>query len=383
MNAKLNIGIVCFPGIGGSGIVATELGMLLAREGHRVHFISYDQPFRLNGEIENVSWHEVTTSQYSLFKHEDYTLPLAVRISEVSRAHALDVIHVHYAVPHAVAALLACDMMGAHRPAVVTTLHGTDTTLIGRDPAFQPIIQHALRHSDALTAVSNHLAEDTRHVFGEDLDIDTVYNFYEAKPPTASRKAVRQRLGIAEDSPMLIHVSNLRPVKRVDLLIDTFARVRSQMASSLLIVGGGDIRECKEKARLRGVASDVHFCQDVSDVDTLFSAADVGLYTSEKESFGLSVLEGMCHGLPTVAFSVGGLPEVVNESCGFLVNFADTEALAKAALTLLSDKALLGAASIAARKRAQTYFRPSYAAQSYSKVYLKALAKRQAVSQCD
>src|SRR3954470_19042774 len=237
---KLKIGITCYPSVGGSGILASALGENLARLGHEVHFISYERPFRLPPDSDRVHFHPVVINDYDLFKYPDYTLPLSVRMAEVSRDYRLDVLHVHYAVPHATAAILARAMLPPDRqPRVVTTLHGTDTTLLGRDPGYGPAIRHALMSSDAVTAVSAWLADETRRLLAVDRPIDVIHNFFEPKPPTRSREEVRRELGL-RDEAMIVHVSNLRPVKRIDLLLDAVARVRPREAFKLVVLAGGD-----------------------------------------------------------------------------------------------------------------------------------------------
>ena len=225
--ARLKIGLTCYPSVGGSGILASSLGDELARRGHEVHFISYERPFRLPSESEGVYFHPVTVNDYGLFKYPDYTLPLSVKMAEVSRDFGLDVLHVHYAVPHATAAILARAMLpAATAPRVVTTLHGTDTTLLGRDPGYGPAIRHALEQSDAITVVSGFLAEETRRLLPTTRAIDTVHNFFSPRPVTRSRAAVRRELGCSPDEGLILHASNLRPLKRIDLLLQTLARVR-------------------------------------------------------------------------------------------------------------------------------------------------------------
>ena len=222
----LRIGITCYPSVGGSGILASSLGVDLARRGHDVHFISYERPFRLPPDVPRVRYHPVGINAYGLFKYPDYTLPLSVKMAEVSREHRLDVLHVHYAVPHATAAILARSMLPPElRPKVVATLHGTDTTLLGRDPGYGPAIRHALECSDAVTVVSEYLRDETRRLLGFDRPIDVVHNYFEPRPTRRTRDEVRHELGVIDEA-VVLHSSNLRPVKRVDLLLEAAARVR-------------------------------------------------------------------------------------------------------------------------------------------------------------
>src|SRR4051794_10788405 len=222
----LNIGITCYPSVGGSGVLATALGEALAARGHEVHFISYERPFRLPADVPRLHFHPVDVNDYGLFKYPDYTLPLSVKMAEVTRDHALDVLHVHYAVPHATAAILARDMSPPHRrPRIVTTLHGTDTTLLGNDPGYRPAIHHALRCSDAVTTVSNFLREETQRLFPIDHPIEVIHNFFTARIPRRSRQEVRAELGVS-DEVLLVHCSNLRPLKRIDLLLEAASRIK-------------------------------------------------------------------------------------------------------------------------------------------------------------
>src|SRR5271170_6193447 len=238
--ARLKIGITCYPSVGGSGILATALGVDLARRGHEVHFISYERPFRLPGNAPRLHFHPVAINDYGLFRYPDYTLPLSVKMAEVSRDRRLDVLHVHYAVPHATAAVLAREMLPPKlRPRLVTTLHGTDTTLLGRDPSYSPAIRHALVNSDAITTVSAYLKEETRRLLAVARPIDVISNFFEPRRARRTREQTRRELGL-RDETMLLHSSNLRPLKRVDLLLQTAALVRPRDAFKLVILAGGD-----------------------------------------------------------------------------------------------------------------------------------------------
>src|SRR5436190_4363769 len=240
MPGTLRIGITCYPSVGGSGILATTLGIELARRGHEVHFISYERPFRLPTDEPRLHFHPVVINDYDLFKYPDYTLPLSVKMAEVSRDHQLDVLHVHYAVPHATAALLARDMLpNGKRLRVVTTLHGTDTTLLGRDAGYGPAIRHALQHSDAVTAVSAFLKSESQRLLNLDRLIEVIYNFFEPRAAQRSREEVRRELGVADNEALLLHSSNLRPLKRVDLLLEAIARVRPANSFKLLVLAGG------------------------------------------------------------------------------------------------------------------------------------------------
>jgi N-acetyl-alpha-D-glucosaminyl L-malate synthase BshA len=324
----LKIGIACFPLIGGSGILATALGSELARRGHEVYFFSYAQPVRLDLPQDNLHFHRVDVAHNALFPSPDYTLPLAVKMAEVARAQQLDVFHVHYAVPHALAACLASQMLGPSAPRIVTTLHGTDTTLLGQDPDYRMAIEHALVHSDEVTAVSGSLRNQTQEIFRLQRPITVIPNFFTPSKPKRSREKVRSDLGLTDEF-LVLHMSSLRPVKRIDLLLRTIANVKNRKRVRLFILAGGPFDPYEpllDELRIRDV---VIVRQNTAVVDEYLQAADAGLYTSEYESFGLSILETMFYGKPVVAFSVGGIPEVIGDSCP-LYPFGDAAAAAVA-----------------------------------------------------
>ena len=366
----LRIGITCYPSVGGSGIVASALGEHLAGRGHEVHFISYERPFRLPFDAPRVHFHPVGINAYGLFKYPDYTLPLSVKMAEVSRDYRLDVLHVHYAVPHATAAILACSMLAPDlRPRVVTTLHGTDTTLLGRDPGYGPAIRHALVCSDAVTAVSEYLRQETRRVLGIDRPIDVVHNFFEPRSPRLSRAEVRHELGVG-DEVVVLHSSNLRPVKRIGLLLEAAARVRPRDAFRLLILAGEDFTPFASDVRRLGLEGRVIVLERVLDIEDYLQAADLGLFTSESESFGLSILEAMSFGCPSVATHVGGIPEVVQDGVsGVLVDSADAASLACAVENLIADPACRAALGRAARHRARERFSADVIVPRYEALY--------------
>src|ERR1700723_1953615 len=310
----LNIGITCYPSVGGSGILASALGEELAKRGHEVHFISYERPFRMPANAPRLFFHPVVINDYGLFKYPDYTLPLSVKMAEVSRASQLDILHVHYAVPHATAAMLARSMLPPEQqPRVVTTLHGTDTTLLGADPGYGPAIHHALTHSDAVTTVSEYLRQETQRVLGYTGPMDVIHNFFSPRAPRRSRETVRQELGLREEV-MLLHLSNLRPPKRIDLLLETVARIRPRKAFKLVILSGGNFGAFAGDVRRLGLEDRIIVRENISDIEDYLQAADLGLFTSENESFCLSILEAMCFGCPSVAPSVGGIPQVVQDN---------------------------------------------------------------------
>ena len=272
----LRIGITCYPSIGGSGILASSLGAELARRGHDVHFISYERPFRLPPDVPRVHFHPVGINAYGLFKYPDYTLPLSVKMAEVSREYRLDLLHVHYAVPHATAAVLARSMLPPGlRPKIVTTLHGTDTTLLGRDPGYGPAIRYALACSDAVTVVSEYLRDETRRVLDIDRPIDVVHNFFEPRPPRQTRDEVRHELGVT-DEMVVLHSSNLRPVKRIDLLLEAAARVRPRQSFRLVILAGEDFAPFAADVRRLGLEGRVVVLERVPDIEDYLQVADLG-----------------------------------------------------------------------------------------------------------
>jgi N-acetyl-alpha-D-glucosaminyl L-malate synthase BshA len=366
----LRIGITCYPSVGGSGILASALGEELARRGHEVHFISYERPFRMPADAPRLFFHPVVINDYELFKYPDYTLPLSVKMAEVARDHALDVLHVHYAVPHATAAILARSMLPEERrPRVVTTLHGTDTTLLGRDAGYGPAIRHALQQSDAVTAVSAWLSDETHRLLAIDRPIDVIHNFYSPRPPRRSPDEVRRELGL-ESEAMILHLSNLRPVKRINLLLDTVARVQPRASFKLVILAGGDFAPFTEQVRRLGIADRVLVRENVLDIEDYLQAADLGLFTSASESFCLSLLEAMWFGCPSVSTTVGGIPEVVTSGeTGVLVPVPEADALARAVEGLLADPVARRRMGSAAQHRAQARFSADAIVPQYEALY--------------
>jgi L-malate glycosyltransferase len=366
----LKIGITCYPSVGGSGILATALGEDLARRGHEVHFISYERPFRLPENAHRLHFHPVKINDYGLFKYPDYTLPLSVKMAEVSRDHALDILHVHYAVPHATAAILARSMLPPHQqPRVVTTLHGTDTTLLGADPGYGPAIRHALASSDAVTAVSAWLKRETERLLGVQHDIDVIHNFFDLGEARRTRQEVRRELGV-EDEVLLLHSSNLRPVKRIDLLLETVARIQPRQAFKLLILAGDSFAPFMDEVRRLGLADRVIVREKVNDIENYLQAADLGLVTSETESFCLSILEAMYFACPSVATCVGGIPEVVDDTVtGLLVPFGNAAALATAVEGLIRDPGRRIALGKAGQQIAHERFAPEVIVPRYEALY--------------
>src|SRR5438046_3444083 len=325
-SGPLKIGIACFPLIGGSGILATALGSELARRGHEVYFFSYAQPVRLDLPQEGLHFHLVDFANNTLFPCPDYTLPLAVKMAEVARSQQLDLFHVHYAVPHALAACLASQIVGPSAPRIITTLHGSDTTLLGQDPDYRTAIEHALVHSDAVTAVPESLRNQTQESFGLKRSIEVIPNFFTPNKPKRSREEVRRELGIADEF-LVLHMSSLRPVKRIDLLLRTIAMSKNRERVRLFILAGGFFDPYEPLLDELGLRDIVIIRQNTAVVDEYVEAADAGLYTSEYESFGLSILETMFYGKPVIAFRVGGIPEVLGDT-GPLYPFGDVTVIA-------------------------------------------------------
>jgi N-acetyl-alpha-D-glucosaminyl L-malate synthase BshA len=373
---KLSIGITCYPSIGGSGIVASQLGSELAQLGHRVHFISYEPPFRLDLGQSNIEFHQVEINQYQLFKYPDYTLPLAVKMVEVAAKRKLDVLHVHYAVPHATAALLATHIAQKERqrtPHIVTTLHGTDITLLGRDPNLRPIIKYSIENSCGVTAVSESLRKETVQVLRTKKPIQVIHNFYRPAPPGRSRAEIRASLKVKQSDFLLIHMSNLRPVKRIPDVLHVLAAT-GEGRIKLLILAGEPFDEYRPLARDLGIAGRLIVRSNVVDIENYVNAADAGLYTSEKESFGMGVLETMSFGKPVVATGVGGVSEIVQDrKTGFLVKLGDVRSMARGVLTLASDPELEANMGAASRQRAQQDFSAQKSVSRYLEYYCSIL----------
>jgi N-acetyl-alpha-D-glucosaminyl L-malate synthase BshA len=342
----MNVGIVCYGSVGGSGIIATELGKALAVRGHHVHLLSGTTPARLGGYQPRLWFHRVESPNYPLFSEPQYVLSLANKIVQVARQERLDIVHAHYAIPHATAAYLARQILasagGKDVPKVITTLHGTDITLLGSDRSYSETVAFCIQESDGVTAVSESLRADTIRELGVRSDIRVIPNFLDC-----SKNRRRDVTGLCETlrpdaEKLLIHVSNFRPVKRVDAVVEIFARVRRQIPARLLMVGDGpDVPAASRLARTLGVSADVEFLGEQEDIVSLLSIADVFLLPSAQESFGLAQLEAMACEVPVVASRVGGIPEVVEDGVsGFLHAPDDLDGMARSALALLSDEAL-------------------------------------------
>ena len=375
MERKLKIGIVCYPTFGGSGVVATELGKALADKGHEIHFITYSQPVRLGSLRKNVRYHEVNVSDYPLFLYPPYELVLASKMVDVAKYEGLDLLHVHYAIPHASSAYMAKQILkreGINLP-VITTLHGTDITLLGRDASFEPVISFAINESDAVTAVSQSLRTDTYKLFGINIDIEVIPNFLNPTPINEDVvKEIREEYA-PNGTPMLIHISNFRPVKRVMDVMEIYKRVNELRPSILIMVGDGPDRSKDEQFARDHQLNDVVFVGNVKNPMELLSAADVMLLPSESESFGLAALEAMASGVPVVSSNAGGLPELNRHGVsGLMSNVGDVEEMAKQVFYLIEKEERLLKFKDQARERANA-FSLEAVLPLYEKLYDKVL----------
>lgn len=386
MTRPLRIGITCYPSLGGSGVVATELGKLLAEKGHEIHFITHSMPFRLGKFHRNIFYHEVEVSDYYVFRYPPYDLSLASKMHQVAKLQQLDLLHVHYAVPHAICALLAKQMSG-NKLKVVTTLHGTDITVLAQDETLKNIIRLGIQSSDAVTAVSRDLIRETRELLEIEEPIELTYNFVD-KRIYYPREVSDLRLDFAEPhEKILMHISNFRPVKRTCDVVDVFAKVHERLPARLLLVGEGpDLPKIQAKIEAMGLSRKVHFLGKQDDVAEVLSLADLMLLPSEKESFGLVALEAMACGVPTIGSIAGGIPELVKSGeTGFLSPIGDTDEMAANAVRLLSDEALYAQFREACLHRARTAFCNDLITAQYEQIYYNVLGipARIAVPACD
>jgi N-acetyl-alpha-D-glucosaminyl L-malate synthase BshA len=372
----MKIGITCYPTYGGSGVMATELGKELAKGGHQVHFISYALPFRLTNFVENVVFHEVEMSSYPLFEFPLYALALASKMVEVVEYEKLDLLHVHYAIPHASSAYLAKQMLKKKKDLkVITTLHGTDITLIGLEPSFLPLVKFSIEESDGVTAVSRSLKEQTLSSYNIEKDIEVIPNFVDTDIYKPSKDGGLRQHVAPNGEKVLVHTSNFRVVKRVTDTIRILERVIKEVPSKLLLVGDGpDRSECERLCRQLGLCDDVKFLGKQDGLVEILSASDIFLIPSQSESFGLAALEAMACGLPVISSNIGGLPELVRHNeTGFIAGIGDIERMAKYVIDLLTNQRKYDLFSSNARNRAVNVFNKSKIVPLYEEHYKKIL----------
>ncbi len=362
--------------------MATQLGLELARLGHKVHFLSHEKPFGLDVTPQNITFHEVGFMDYLLFKYPDYTRPLAVRMGEIAKKYKLDIFHMHYAVPHGTAGLLAKNIaqsQGEHFPAIITTLHGTDITLLGRDKSVMPVIKYTTEQCDGVTAVSESLKKDTIKLLKTKKAIKVIHNFYVPKEPKKSSAAIRKSLGISPEDFFIIHLSNLRPVKRIPDLIAIMAKVKKYTDQNkkarkvkLLVLSGGDFTQYIPLVKKFGLQKNVIIKERIHDIENYITAADLGLYTSSQESFGLAILETMAYGKPVLATRVGGIPEFMkNGKTGYLFPVGAVDAFSEKIIKLSNNPDLGKRLGQAGKEVARSKFSAQKKVEEYVKYYRK------------
>jgi len=374
----MKIGIVCYPTFGGSGVVATELGLELSKRGHEIHFITYNQPVRLELISNNVHYHEVNVPEYPLFHYQPYELALSSKLVDMVKLHEIEILHVHYAIPHAYAAYMAKKMLqeeGIYLP-IVTTLHGTDITLVGSHPFYKPAVTFSINKSDAVTTVSQSLKDDTLRLFDIKNDINVVPNFIDLEKYNHEFTDCQRAMMANDDEKIITHISNLRPVKRVQDVISIFYNIQKEMPAKLMFIGEGPE---KEKVELRcqelGILDKVVFFGRSNEIDKILCFSDLFLLPSQTESFGLAALEAMASGVPVISSNTGGLPEVnIHGESGFLSNVGDIEDMTKNALYILSDETRLKTFKNNARKEALKFDLHAIVPQ-YEAIYEDTLAK--------
>lgn len=377
----MRIGITCYPSLGGSGALATELGKKLAKKGHKIHFISSEVPFRLIGPWQkNVTFHQVDVLEYPLFQTPPYILALANKIAEVARQNKLEILHAHYAVPHSVAIYLAKQILlrnGGEAPKTVTTLHGTDVSVVGDDLTMKDITGFAINSSDGVTAPSRYLAEEATKIYGTN-PVEIIYNFVDLKPYKETSKIELKSIFAKENEKVIIHVSNFREVKRIQDVVNVFHIINKKVPSKLLLVGDGP--DQKVAYRLAGkynLINKVHFMGIQTNVEKILSISDLFLLPSEKENFSLSALEAMACGVPVIASNVGGMPEmIVDGESGFLCEIGDVEVMAKKGIEILKDEVTAKKIAMAAQSKIKESFSPEIIVPQYEAYYEKILAKK-------
>lgn len=379
---KYKIGITCYPTVGGSGVVATELGKKLAEKGHEVHFISSSIPFRLDTFSRNIFFHEVEVNQYAVFRYPPYDLTLASKMAEVAEREQLDLLHVHYAVPHAVCAFLAKQMVGDHLK-IVTTLHGTDITVLGFDPTLKSMIRFGIEKSDYVTAVSKDLASQTNELLETERQIQPIHNFVdESIYYRRNDEGLKEAYHIAPHEKVITHISNFREVKRVPDVVKTFKGIHDALPSKLLLIGEGpELPLVTRYVKEHGLEKDVLFLGKQENVAEILSISDLALLLSAKESFGLILLEAAACGVPSIGTRIGGIPEVIKDGVsGFLVDVGDVTSASEKAIQLLSNNALHQEMGRQALSIAQTEFLSSRIVEQYERVYDEVLGEKQVVS---
>ncbi len=369
---KLKIGIVCYPTVGGSGVIATELGKMLAEKGHEIHFITSNMPFRLKKMYPNIFFHQVEVNQYAVFQYSPYDIQLASKIAEVVDREKLQIIHVHYAIPHAICALLARQMAETDFK-IVTTLHGTDITVLGQDSSLKKAIQFGIEKSDEVTAVSNALVDETHRLITPMKPIRTVYNFIDERIyyKMDANHQLKADFGIKEDEKVIIHVSNFRPVKRVKDVIESFQKITEMIPAKLLLVGDGpEMGKISQMVDERHLTKQVLFLGKQENLEELYAISDLLLLLSEKESFGLVALEAMACGVPCVGTNTGGIPEVIeNGRTGYICEVGDIDMISSMSLKILQDDELHWQFSKAGIKRARTQFSSGKILNQYEDIY--------------
>jgi N-acetyl-alpha-D-glucosaminyl L-malate synthase BshA len=375
----MHIGIACYPTYGGSGVIATELGIALAKKGHMVYFISYAQPFRLQQYHENISFHQVEMVAYPLFKYPPYDLALSVKMAEVAEREKLDILHVHYAIPHAACACLAKEMLGKKFPKVITTLHGTDITLVGIDPSFYQITKFSIEQSDGITAVSDYLRQKTIDEFQIKKPIEVIPNFVDTDRFKPYSNPIFRAQFAPNNEKVLMHISNFRPVKRVDDVVRIFSLVRKEIPVKLILVGEDceslPVRRVREVGQELAVDEHIICLGQQGNIERLLPIADLFLLPSEQESFGLAALEAMSCGVPVIATNIGGIPEVVvDNETGYLSELGDVATMSTNAVKLLTDSELLEKFKKNSRNRAVEVFDDHQIIPQYERYYQHILA---------
>ncbi|MFJ7182712.1 N-acetyl-alpha-D-glucosaminyl L-malate synthase BshA [Lysinibacillus xylanilyticus] len=377
---KLKIGITCYPTVGGSGVIATELGKMLAERGHEIHFITSSVPFRLNKIYPTVFFHEVEVNNYSVFQYSPYDIALASKMADVIKDEELDVLHVHYAIPHAVCAVLAREMSGRDI-GIVTTLHGTDISVLGQDSTLSQAIKYGIDKSDIVTTVSEALKQQTYELIDTVKPINTIYNFVDEREyfPRNSGN-LKEQFGIKEDEKVIIHVSNFRKIKNLPHIIDAFMKIRANMKAKLLLVGDGpEKHRVMDQVKESPYMDDVLFLGKQENLAELYAISDLKLLLSQQESFGLVLLEAMACGVPCIGSAVGGIPEVIEHGVdGYIVELGDTDAVAEYAVNLLNDEEKLQRFREAAIRAVDEKFHSSKIVEQYEKLYEKVAERNHA-----